>query len=543
MTLRILLVVLALVAALGGAAAPAAAQQGDAFTEASARVDRELRNAVGELDRLREQIAAERIPMAEELASLEAELLTVRREFERTARLLDRRNLDLSTLTQEIEARKDEAAYLSNLLGEYIRNLEARMHITELQRYGEVLEETRLAMENSSLPPQERFAAQATMLERSIARMEDALGGVSFPGTAVGPEGEIQTGSFLLVGPYALFRSDDGAVVGVAEQRIGSLEPTVLPFGEESDRVAAASLIERGSGQLPLDPTLGNAIKVEATEETLAEHIAKGGPVMVPILALAALALLVALFKWVHLSFVRTPSQKKLKGFLAAVANHDRHRAMEQARSIGGPTGLMLARGVEHIHAPRELVEEIMYETVLTTRLKLQKALPFIAICAAAAPLLGLLGTVTGIINTFKLITVFGSGDVKTLSGGISEALITTEYGLITAIPSLLLHAFLSRKAKGVVDGMEKAAVAFVNQLGKTPFGPGSAGQPAGGAPLSDPAPAAPAPPSAAGDGPRKAPPNDNGGYPEVETRPAGSPAAVPAGSGWTGGPDGSERS
>ena len=98
--------------------------------------------------------------------------------------------------------------------------------------------------------------------------------------------------------------------------------------------------------------------------------------------------------------------------------------------------------------------------------------LPFVAICAASAPLLGLLGTVTGIINTFKLITIFGSGDVKTLSAGISEALITTKFGLIVAIPSLLLHAFLSRKAKSVVDRMEKAAVAFVNAVGQRGSGP-----------------------------------------------------------------------
>jgi hypothetical protein len=108
-----------------------------------------------------------------------------------------------------------------------------------------------------------------------------------------------------------------------------------------------------------------------------------------------------------------------------------------------------------------------MYEQALTTRLNLQRMLPFIAVSASAAPLLGLLGTVTGIINTFKLITVFGTGDVKTLSSGISEALITTEFGLIVAIPALLLHAFLSRRARGVIDQMEKAAIAFVNQISK----------------------------------------------------------------------------
>ena len=130
----------------------------------------------------------------------------------------------------------------------------------------------------------------------------------------------------------------------------------------------------------------------------------------------------------------------------------------------------MLAVGVKHIKEPRELIEEAMYETVLRTKLKVQRFLPFIAICAASAPLLGLLGTVTGIINTFKMITVFGSGDVKSLSGGISEALITTKFGLIVAIPSLLLHAFLSRKAKGVTDNMEATGVTFINEVARSPF-------------------------------------------------------------------------
>jgi len=136
----------------------------------------------------------------------------------------------------------------------------------------------------------------------------------------------------------------------------------------------------------------------------------------------------------------------------------------------------MLAAGIEHLKEPRELIEEVMYETVITTRQKLQGLLPFISVCAASAPLLGLLGTVTGIINTFKLITVFGSGDVKTLSSGISEALITTEFGLIVAIPSLLMHAFLSRKARGVVGQMETVAIALLNQIARTPQN-GSNGQ------------------------------------------------------------------
>ena len=84
---------------------------------------------------------------------------------------------------------------------------------------------------------------------------------------------------------------------------------------------------------------------------------------------------------------------------------------------------------------------------------------------AATAPLLGLLGTVTGMINTFNMITVFGTGDPKMLAGGISEALITTKFGLIVAVPALLMHAFASRKAKGVLANMEETTVSFINGI------------------------------------------------------------------------------
>jgi hypothetical protein len=155
--------------------------------------------------------------------------------------------------------------------------------------------------------------------------------------------------------------------------------------------------------------------------------------------------------------------------------------------------------------------------------------LPFIAICAASAPLLGLLGTVTGIISTFKLITVFGSGDVKTLSGGISEALITTEFGLIVAIPSLLLHAFLSRKARGVIGQMETAAVAFVNQVSKS-AGARAGTDAAADEPAVSPAAAQVADPEAAGA--RAGETRDSRPEPEAAGRADREPAASPGSDG-----------
>jgi biopolymer transport protein ExbB len=307
-------------------------------------------------------------------------------------------------------------------------------------------------------------------LNTALERLHDALGGARFSGNVLDPNGLVLRGTLLLVGPVAIFRSAGGELVGTVEQRLGSLEPSVIPFADPRDSASALQAIDSGTGLLPLDPTLGNAHKLEATQETIVQHMMRGGTVMYPLLGLAAAALLVALYKWARLMFVRSPSQRRIAALLAAVARQDRGAALNEAKAMRGPGGAMLTVGVEHLEEPRELIEELMFECVLATRLRLQSMLPFIAICASSAPLLGLLGTVTGIMNTFTLMTVFGTGDVKTLSSGISEALITTEYGLIVAIPSLLIHAFLSRKSRAVIDRMEKAAIALVNQIGKTPF-------------------------------------------------------------------------
>lgn len=450
--------------------------EGVAFGDVGNSLQKQLEESISELDELRKRVAVETLPLSRALSQLEADLVEVRLEYQQASRVLDSRTLDLSNLRTEIKSRKEEKTYLSNLLGEYVRNFESRLHIAEIQRYRETLETAKLAPENTGLSEEEVYKAQTGLVAVSLERLEEALSGGRFKGSAVDSTGLVKSGTFVMVGPTAIFLSEDGQTVGTAETRLGSLEPTIVEFEGAEDSAAAAATIKGTGATFPLDPTLGNAHKIEATKEELVEHIKKGGVVMYPILGLAAAAMLVALFKWLMMLFLRSPSRKRVRALLDSIARKDRQGAEEAAARVGGPTGKMLRAGVENLDQPSDLIEEVMYERILTTRLSVQRLLPFIAISAASAPLLGLLGTVTGIINTFKLITVFGSGDVKTLSGGISEALITTEFGLIVAIPSLLLHAFLSRKAKGVVDNMEKTAVSFMNEVNRSQTGSDGSG-------------------------------------------------------------------
>lgn len=451
---------------------PAAFAQDGTFDGAIQEVENDLTESAYRLNDLVAEIEAARLPLERELTSLERTLSSARAEYNEVAGEVNARAVELLRLRDENKTLLDQAEYITGLFSEFSRNFDSSLLIAERERYQDRVDAANLAMENSNLDAGQVFEAQVALFDLGVGRLVELMDGVRFEGTALDAEGLVQEGEFLLVGPVALFAAGNGGAIGLTEQRVNSQEAAIVPFGDEAETEQARTLMRTGNGLLPFDPTLGNAAKIEATEETFIEHVKKGGAVMIPIFAMAGAALLVALFKWIALQLQRKPSRKKVEELFLAVGEGEEEEIQRKAAAVKGPVGNMLRVGVDHLKEPKELVEEAMFETVLTTKLRLQRFLPFIAISAASAPLLGLLGTVTGIINTFKMITVYGSGDVKSLSGGISEALITTKFGLIVAIPSLLLHAFLSRKARGISDEMETTALAFVNQVGRSSVTP-----------------------------------------------------------------------
>lgn len=414
---------------------------------------------------LRETIAAEKIPLAKSLSAAEEELATARREAEEARRKLDKLALDVSTVRANVNAREQEKTYLQSLLGEYNRNFETRLHIAELGRYATGMETARLALENDTLTDDERFSKQFLVLTNSIGRVEELLGGVVFAGRAAGPDGIVKPGQYVFLGPLAYFRSEDGTVAGVAEQKLGSVEPSVVKYSDPALAMMTAQLVANGFGDAPIDGSLGDAQKIEETQETFSEHIRRGGPVMYPIIALALIVALVIVAKFLQLSLVAVPAARTLETLYAAIRKGENGRAREIASGMRGVIGKMIVAGMAHLEDSKDLIEESMFEKMLLVRFRLTRFIPIIAVGASCEPLLGLLGTVTGIINTFQMLTVFGSGDVKQLSGGISEALITTEAGLVVAIPALLCHAFLARKAKGILDKLEHITISVMSEV------------------------------------------------------------------------------
>jgi len=439
-----------------------AAQPFDAVQQ---QANSKLDKALSDLAELQESIAEEKVPLAQRLNSLNAEVEELRNDVRRLERLRDTRDLNLNALEEEIKSRQDEIDYARNLLVEFINNQTASADAAERQLYEEQFHEILNAAETPAEADTTGVAAIKSLLEGvdlGITRLSALVGGHHFDGKAVLPDGNFESGEFLLYGPSAYFTTADGSKAGLTLQG-DSGEPTLVLLSGSHPSISDAIL--SGSGAVPLDPTLGKALALETTQDSLLEHIQKGGFWIYPILGIALVSLIIGVLKLVELNSVKRVPKEKLVAVIDAIQQGDREKAMHEARSTSGAAQEVLTAGIRNIGHGRDLIEQSMEEVLMRLQPKLERFISVVWITAATAPLLGLLGTVTGIITTFKLLTIFGSGDPKALGGGISEALITTEFGLIVAIPSLILHAFLNRKAKAIENEFEGDAMSLLNGI------------------------------------------------------------------------------
>jgi len=212
-------------------------------------------------------------------------------------------------------------------------------------------------------------------------------------------------------------------------------------------RSMAADLQEAQEGVLavPLDPSKGAILALLVQTPDLREQIAQGGAIGYIILLLGAIGLVIVIERFVALGIARRGIDRSARD------ENDRgggQNALARLRKLVAGAGQM---GADALGI--QLDEQMALESA-----RLQRGLATVAVLAAVSPLLGLLGTVTGMIQTFQSITLFGTGDPKLMSGGISEALITTQLGLSVAIPLVLLHSLLTGRANAVIDTLGKHA-------------------------------------------------------------------------------------
>jgi len=431
------------------------------FDAASNQADADLTASLNELSEVRDAIATEKIPLISDVSSLEDDVRQKSDELNRLRHLRDNSDLGLNRLREQVEAIQSQNEYTGSLLDEFVRSFETRVDYSETQLYSATAEEARLALDDSDMSNSERFEKQMDVIGVALNRLEQLVGGYTFEGRALTPTGEVEVGTFAVFGPTVYFASKQSELTGVTFNKLNAAEAAIAVPGNFS--IGIRQLIESGSGQIPADATLGKALKIQASNDSIAEHLAKGGSVGVAIIALGAVCLLLGILKFFEVTSFKTPQPEDVQYVLSHLANGDLADAKTAASTIPGAGGALLTVGVEYADEKRGTLEEILYEKILAVRPKLERFLPFIALTAAAAPLLGLLGTVTGMIKTFNLITIFGTSNAKSLSSGISEALVTTELGLIVAIPALIMHGLLARMARQKIGDMEQTAVGFIN--------------------------------------------------------------------------------
>ena len=179
----------------------------------------------------------------------------------------------------------------------------------------------------------------------------------------------------------------------------------------------------------------------------LKERFDQGGPVGRVIGIVTVIGVALGIYKWLTLTMTA-----------GAVSGQVR----KKKASKGNPLGRVMLAYENTQSNDVETVALKLDDAILKEVPKLESGLNFVKVLAAVAPLMGLLGTVIGMINTFQAITLFGTGDPQIMAGGISEALVTTVLGLIAAIPLLLLHAFASGASKRVTQILEEQAAGIV---------------------------------------------------------------------------------
>ncbi len=397
----------------------------------------------------RNQLMKEHLQMRAQIEAVNANILKINEESNA-----------IKQHTRELSKQLREANYEKQLFHDALKQAldELRSLIDfSLGRF-EVGNELRTFPENIDLELLGAEASLDKLLEAGMLLMRSAastsLGDSRFSTAEVG---EMNGRVFRLgeVQAYGWKQNDAWALMPMAGSHL--LHGRQLPSG------LSLQIINHDS-QLPLDMSAGRLF-LHGEKLNMLQKIKAGGPMVWPILLLAVLAIIYFVERWIVLLRLRTGTDDLLQKVLALIENREFAQAEKYCENKSAAAARVLLSGLQHRELDKAGLESAMEESILHEMPHLEKHLSYLAVIAAAAPLLGLLGTVTGMISTFDMISIFGTGDPQVLSGGISEALITTQLGLMVAVPVLLVHNYLSSRVDAVVADMERMAATLLNRL------------------------------------------------------------------------------
>jgi biopolymer transport protein ExbB len=249
----------------------------------------------------------------------------------------------------------------------------------------------------------------------------------------------VRIGTFNLVsnGEYVTFDTNNRVVTELQRQPKGRFVSS------------AGDLQEAADGFVPfgLDPTRGQLLALQVQVPTIQERIQQGGTPGYVIIALGIIALLLSAERLITLNVMGGKVKKQMSNATPDTSN---------------PLGRVLSIYHENKDVDSETLQLKLDEAILKEQPGINARIAFIRIISMVAPLLGLLGTVIGMIVTFQAITLFGTGDPKTMAGGISQALITTVLGLTVAIPTVLLHSIVNSRAQNILHILTEQSAGLI---------------------------------------------------------------------------------
>ncbi len=432
---------------------PAIAQdRATSLGEILAKIEADSRQLSAEdqerLDAFRRDVATQEAAMAEArsaLAVATARGNALSAQFDENAALIDEKSLQLTTEAGEFAQLVGE---FNTAVGEISPEIEESLASFEYTGRIEGLAEV---AESVALPSREELdRLPKAILREMIAQSEVKT--FTARVTTAGSDAETLEMPVTRVGVFTVASNDGTRFIDIKDDAAdGKPYLQVLPKQPGGRlRSAMSSLIKADEGAtvtVPFDPNKGELFAIEGEKPTLNERIAQGGVVGAVILVLLAVGAAFAIFKIVTL-------------FLMGGAM--RRTAKTKNAGDGNPLARVFEAYETNRNADLETLELKLDEQILRESPKIERYNDVVKVLAAVAPLLGLLGTVIGMIITFTAITNFGAGDPKLMAGGISVALMTTVLGLVAAIPLLLLHAVAASMARGNQQILDEQAAGLV---------------------------------------------------------------------------------
>lgn len=259
--------------------------------------------------------------------------------------------------------------------------------------------------------------------------------------------GEVSEQEIVRIGAYNLVSEGQYVVFDIDNNVIKELP--AQPAARFVDSAAALQASASGFTPFGLDPTRGQLLELQIQIPTIEERIHQGGTVGYIIIGLGIIALLMSIERFVTLTITAGKVKSQIKNSTA---------------NTGNPLGRVLKVYEENKDVDPETLQLKLDEAILKEQPAINARVAFIKIISMVAPLMGLLGTVVGMILTFQAITLFGTGDPKTMAGGISQALMTTVLGLCVAIPTVLLHAIVHSRSSSVMHILTEQSAGLIAQ-------------------------------------------------------------------------------